>query len=319
MLDYLKLGRNLYKFSPRVKAKTTTFIYNKNGIDQFKKKSIELEDALCSSFRNVKIPMLELSFKDSKPSIGEIVLRDGKEEISRDNFVLLNKRDVKDFTPEADEYMKKMKFDKNGISAITQQNEQLKKILPEFVKDIKSPILELIIGKKKDFSICKIILKDGNKLVNQGFYSKSNNNQGEKIHFFNDKEIITGFGDVRNSVLKQFERLDKKLLKRLWLLDKRSKMMIKSRYGIDCSPKNISALADEWGLTDSRIRGIIIAAKKKMYDADTYSPAIREDLDNLGHILNDRERYSLYHRGNKTEIEDALYKIRKYWEKLIKF
>jgi len=320
MIDYLKLGRNLYRFAPRVKAKTTTFVYNNKGIEQFKQKSPELMEELNNSFRGVDKPVLELSFRTSKHDIGEIVIKDGNEELSKDNFVLIQNQQVTQFLPQTDGYMKKIEFDKDGIMKIAQQNEQLKKVIPDFVAGLIKPKLELIISNRKNFSICKITLKEGDKVIEQGFYSRTHKSKtlNEKIHFKNERESTIGFGDVKNSFIRQFKRLDKKLLRRLWLLDTRTKEMVKAKYGIGCSPKETGTIADYWGLTGSRIRGLIREAKKKMYEANTYCPELREDLDNLDYVLDDKERYKLYHKRDfQVGIEEAKEKIREYWRNIL--
>ena len=320
MIDYLKLGRNLQKFAPRVKAKTRTLIYNAKGIYDFKQMSPEIETALNNSLRDVEKPVLELSIKQSNRNLGTITIRDGQENISQDTFILKENTNIDEFLPKTDGCMEKLEYDKNCILQICQQNSLLKKLLPEFIKGLKNPKLELIFGKKRDFSICNIILKDGEKTITSGYFSKSDKNKilGEKIHFINENELITGLGDIRNSFCRQFERLNKALQKRLWLLDDRAKSIIKRRYGVNCSPQTSDSIAEKWNLTGARVRGIINESKKIMSEADTYCPELKVDLDNMGHILDDTERFNVYHRGSSIDINQAEEKIIRYKQNLSK-
>ena len=320
MIDYLKLGRNLHRFAPRVQAKSRTFIYNSRGIYDFKQMNPNIEEALNNSFRGVDKPVLELSVKNSRKRVGKITLKDGIEKISEDDFVLNKDTNLEEFLPKTDGCWEKLEYDSNGINDISEQNSILGKLIPKFIQGLKEPNLELILGKKHNFAICKIVLKDGNKIVSNGYYSKSEKSKtlGEKIHFWNKDKLITGFGDIRNSFCKPFERLNEELRKRLWILDDRAKKMIKTRYGIECSPKSPDTIAKMWNLTGARIRGIINDSKKEMTEANTFCTELNADLNDLGHILSDNERYNLYHRGSSVDINKAEEKIINYKRNLTK-
>ena len=275
MINYLQLGRNLIRFAPRVKAKTSTFVYDAKGIHAFKQKSPELSEALTNTYRGINDPILEISVCKSKHDIGLITVKDGKESLSQDSFVIYA-GEIEDFLPDTSGCIKTFEYDKEGIIQISKQNSLLKKLIPEFIKGIAKPKLKLTIADKNKYSLCKIDLKNGNDDVINGFYSKSNNSEKyhEKIHFNSKEEMIRACGNTHIKTVKCSQRLSKKL-----------------------------------NLSGARIRDIINKTKEMMENANTYVQELHSNLDELGHILSDKERYDIYHNKSSIDINNAEKKI----------
>ena len=310
MINYLQLGRNLIRFAPRVKAKTSTFVYDAKGIHAFKQKSPELSEALTNTYRGINDPILEISVCKSKHDIGLITVKDGKESLSQDSFVIYA-GEIEDFLPDTSGCIKTFEYDKEGIIQISKQNSLLKKLIPEFIKGIAKPKLKLTIADKNKYSLCKIDLKNGNDDVINGFYSKSNNCEKyhEKIHFNSKEEMIRACGNTHIKTVKCSQRLSKKLIKRLWMLDERTKMIMKMKFGIDRVPMRTKEVAKKLNLSGARIRDIINKTKEMMENANTYVQELHSNLDELGHILSDKERYDIYHNKSSIDINNAEKKI----------
>lgn len=314
MINYLQLSRNLRRFAPRVEAKKATYIYNSKGIYDFKKKSPELNEALTDTYRGVNNPVLEITVKKTKNPIGIISIKDGETELSQDMFALKEGEKVEDFLPATDGCIKKLIFDKKGIAEIAKQYDLLKKLLIEITSGLQNPSLEFWYKSKSKYSIGNIVLRDGEKVITKGYFSKTNNKAVpvEKFHFINDQELISGYNIRKDTYSKKSARLPQKILKRLWMLDERAKSMVKERYGVDCSPKTPEQIAKHWNLTGSRVRGILNDSRSEMETANTYNIELKSDLDNLGYILSDSERYNIYRTGSSVDINKAEYKIIKH-------
>ena len=86
MINYLQLGRNLRRFSPKVEPKTAAYIFNPKGIYDFKQMNPEVKEALDEAFNGVRYPVMEINAKKSGSLKGAIVLKDGRDEFSGDTF-----------------------------------------------------------------------------------------------------------------------------------------------------------------------------------------------------------------------------------------
>ena len=161
------------------------------------------------------------------------------------------------------------------------------------------------------YMIGNIVLKDEDRVVSKGYFSKENNGQ-EKFHFTNDNELITGYNLGKDERSKKYQRLPMELLKRLWILDERAKYIMKKQYGIGCSPKYSKQIALKMKVTGSRIREIVGESKTLMKFANTYIQELKADLDDLGHILTDEERYRIFKYHSSIDINSAETKIIKY-------
>ena len=318
MINYLQLGRNLQKYAPRVEAKYATYIFNPKGVYDFRQVNPNLNNALIDTFRDVAYPVLEISTKKSGTTKGVITVKDGYKEVSNDTFVLGKGVNIEDFLPETDGCMKKLTYDREGIEKIGEQYDLLQKFLSELTSGLKNPKLEMWFKDRNKYSIGNIILKDGDKVVVRGYYSKEKKDVKpiEKYHFISEHELSTGFGYGKDRYSKKNSRLPEFLVKRLWLLDKRSKNILKKYYGIGCSPKNSTELGGKWKITPSRIREIIVESKILMKNAKTYMHELRADLDELGHILSDEERYKIFKDGSSVDINRAETKMIKYKQQL---
>ena len=317
-MNYLQLTRNLRRFAPRVEPKFATYIFNPKGIYDFKQKNALVEEALQDTFRGVEYPVLEFSVK--KGSKCMVKIKDGYEELSNDSFVLKDGANMEDFLPQTDGCIKKLTYDKNGIQNIGQQYNLLQQLLNELISGLKQPELELWFKERMNFSIGNLVLKDGDKIITRGYFSKEKNrlNPAEKYHFMNEHKLITGYCYGKDAFVKTFPRLSEMLEKRIWLLDKRAKDIIKKQYGIGCSPKTSKQIASDLKVTDSRVREIVVESKLKMKAAKTFIPELNADLDNLGHILTDEERYRIYNKRSSIDINQAEIKIIKHNQKKLK-
>ena len=191
MINYLQLGRNLRRFSSRVEPKAATYVFNPKGIYDFKQINPEVNDALTEAFKDAQYPVLELSVKKSGTSKGLIVLKDGYDEFSHDTFTLDEGESIENFLPETDGCLKKMTYDKNGISELRKQYFLLDKFLKELTENLKNPVLELWFKDRSKYSIGNLVLKDGDKTIVNGYFSKDkSSNPIEKYHFINDKEFF---------------------------------------------------------------------------------------------------------------------------------
>jgi len=314
MINYLQLGRNLRKYAPRVEAKTTTYIYNARGIYDFKKLNPKVEEELTNSFRGVDVPILEISIQKSKHPIGTITIKDGEQELSQDTFVLNTEENIESFLPKTNGCLKKATYDKNEIEEIGEQYGLLKKFLSEMINKLKNPKLDLWLKDRPKYSIGNMVLRDGNKIITRGYFSRTNNLAVpiEKFHFINEQELITGYGIKKDIFCKKFERLPQNLKRRLWIFDERTKNIIKKRYGVGCSPKTPEQIAKECNLTGARIRGILNLSRKEMETANTFNSELNVDLDNLGYLLSEQERYNILKKGSSVDINSAETKIIKH-------
>ena len=317
MINYLQLGRNLQKYAPRVEAKCATYIFNPKGVYDFKQVNPVIKEALTDTFRDVTYPVLEISTKKSGTTKGVITVKEGYDEVSKDTFVLSEGVSIEDFLAETDGCMKKLTYDKEGIEKIGEQYDLLRKFLTELTAGLKNPKLEMWFKDRNKYSIGNIILKDGDRIIMRGYYSKEKKDVKpiEKFHFINEHELSTGFGYGKDVYGKKYSRLPEFLTKRLWLLEGRSKSILQKYYGIGCSPKNSIELGKKWKISASRIREIIVESKAIMKNAKTYLHELRADLDELGHILSDEERYKIYKKGSSIDINKAETKIIKYKQK----
>ena len=311
MINYLQLTRNLRKYAPRVEPKSATYIFNPKGIYDFKQMNKEIAEALSDTFNGIEYPVLELSLKRGK---GTVRIKDGYKEVSTDNFVLLEGVNVEDYLPETDGCVKKLIYDKDGIKEIGKHYGLLAELLKKFTFGLKKPQLEMWVKYRTKYMIGNIVLKDEDRVVSKGYFSKENNGQ-EKFHFTNDNELITGYNLGKDERSKKYQRLPMELLKRLWILDERAKYIMKKQYGIGCSPKYSKQIALKMKVTGSRIREIVGESKTLMKLANTYIPELKADLDDLGHILTDEERYRIFKYHSSIDINSAETKIIKYKNK----
>ena len=313
MINYLQLGRNLRKFVPKTEATSATYIYNAKGIYDFKQMKPEIAEELTNSFRGVDNPVLEISVKKAKHPAGIIKVKDGEKELSTDTFVLEEGTNAEEFLPQTNGCLKTMFFDDAGISRICEKCGLLGKFLNEMLAGVNKPRMEFWIKARNKYTIGNVVLRDGKKEILRGYFSKANNmgKPIEKFHFKSEDKLITGHGTLTDMRKDENEVLPEKLRKRLWMLDDRSKSMLMSRYGIECSPVSAKAIAKQWNLTSARVRGIIQLCRQEMETANTYSKELGSDLDNLGNVLSDKERYNVYRHGSSYDINMAVYKIKK--------
>ena len=99
------------------------------------------------------------------------------------------------------------------------------------------------------------------------------------------------------------------------MLDKRAKDIMKKYFGVGCSPKTSNQIAKNMDITGARVREIVCESKAYMKDADTYNPDLKADLDELGHILSDEERYKIYKDKSSIDVNKAEIKIIKFNKK----
>ena len=313
MINYLQFGRNLRKFVPKAEAKSATYIYNAKGIYDFKQMNPELKEQLTNSFRGVDNPILEISVQNARNPRGVIRVKDGKNELSTDTFILEEGTNVEEFLPQTNGCLKTMFFDKEGIAKICEKCGMLAKFLNQILLDVKEPRMEFWIKDRNKYTIGNVVLRDGDRELLRGYFSKPKNtgNLIEKFHFKSEDKLITGHGTLKDMRKDENERLPEKLLKRLWMLDERAKSMFKSRYGVGCSPMSARNIAKQWHISSARVRGILQLCRQEMESANTFSKELGLDLDNIGNILSDKERYNVYRHGSSYDINMAAYKIHK--------
>ena len=321
MINYLQLGRNIRKYAPRVEAKTTTYIYNAKGIYDFKQMNSQIAEELTNTFRDVENPVLEISVTKSSHPIGVIRVKDGEQELSQDTFVLNSNKNIDEYLPNTDGCLKKMRFDKEGIEQLVAKSELLGRFLKEAIAGLKKPNLEYWIKDRSKYDIGNIILRDGEKEIINGYFSRTKNENLpiDKFHFKDGKSYTSGYGFQSEAFIKIYECLPKKLQQRLWMLDERSKNIMKRRYGIGCSPKGANYIAKEWNITASRVREIISQCRAEMENANTFNMKLNRDLDSLGYVLSDDERYRIYRNNSILDMHNASYKIKRYNMRLQKF
>ena len=311
MINYLQLGRGLRRFTPKVEAKTSTYVYNAKGIYDFKQMSPEINEALTRSFDGIENPFLEITVTRSKHPVGVIRIKDGNEEVSMDTFVLNEGENIENYLPKTDGCIKKLLFDRKGIAELGKKYKLLGTYLQELTANMQKPTLEFWIKDKSRFSIGSMTLSDTGERIVNGYFSKTKDTKTpiEKFHFTNRDERVSGYGKARDMHRKKINLLPQKWLKRLWILDERAKDIIKRRYGIGCSPQDSDTIAKFWNLTGARIRGIIKHSRAVMENTDSYVHDLGADLDNLGEYLSEQERYQILKKKSSFDINQAKYKI----------